>query len=85
MPRQLLSKTIPVFLRFQQKYKYKTGPEIRLKKSDFSIEIDLAPILKRQSAPENGWMDAAQQVATHPHCPLNTESFSESNALICAV
>jgi hypothetical protein len=72
-------------LQFHQKDKNKTDPEIRLKKSDFSIEIDLAPILERQSAPENGWLDAAQQVATNPYCPSYTESFSESNAPISAV
>jgi len=72
-------------LQFHQKYKNKTDPEIRLKKSAFSIDFDLAPILGRQSTPEIGWRDAAQQVGSRLYCPLHAESFFGSDAPIRVV
>ena len=74
-------KRIRVFLQFHPQYKNKTNPEIRLKKSDFSIEIDLAIVLERLSVQENRPVDAAQQLASYSPRFLHSESFSEPDAL----
>lgn len=74
-----------MFLHFHPQYKNKTNLEIRLKKSYFSIEIDLAIRLEQWSLQENPSLDAAQHLRSYSPWRLHEDAFSGSDALIRAV
>ena len=75
-PQRFLFFAIPLGIQ-----KQKQTPKSDWKNLYFSIEIDLAPWLERQSAPENGPLDAAQQITSYPHRPWHEESFSGPDTL----